>query len=563
VSKSLIPVTAAFDADQYPNLDRLNLVPAAAHDSYETSRQRTSCFEGTRARLLDDTMSWINSEKQTQPIYILYGIAGIGKSTVAKTLAERTAKYKVLGASFFFSRDEDNRKTAKWFFSVLAYHLARYDEDCARCINHALQLDPDAAGRDIRAQCDSLIAKPLQHVMKKGKPVLIVIDALDECDEDGAEAILTLLAHNIPQMPRLRVFITARPEQHLQAALDEYRDHKQFHMQDIEQSVVEADIQLYLSFRLSEKEVRKALPRLRPPPWQPTEEQMRMLVGMSGKLFIIASTAADFILKSKHVAPAKRIATLLDGVSPKDFSGSKQPLMDDIYTRIIRAAQPDPIDDWIHQFQTFVGAIVVLQDPLPCDVLAQLLDVDVNDIIGTLSNLHSFLAPSEMDQTYRVHHKSFPDFICDRDRCKKHIGSEFYIDPALHHMRIAERCLRIMDHNLKFNICDLDNTEQHKDRDQLDDRVRDSISPHLAYACAYWASHLVGGLDSDVGLNSEVNEFLEQFATRHLLHWLEVLSIIGRADIAYSSLEIIHTAMVRVIFTRLVSKTARNIYMRT
>jgi hypothetical protein len=290
---------------------------------------------------------------------------------------------------------------------------------------------------------------------------------------------------------------------------------------------------------------------------------MKMLVGMSGKLFIIASTAADFILEPKHVAPAKRIATLLDNVSPKDFSGSKHPMMDDIYTRIIRAAQPDPIHDWIHQFHVFVGAIIVLQDPLPCDVLAQLLDVDVNDIIGTLSNLHSLLAPSKKDQIYRVHHKSFPDFICDRDRCKMHMGLEFYINPVLHHMWVAERCLRIMDHNLKFNICDLDHSEQHKDRDQLDDRVRDSISPHLAYACAYWASHLVAGLDRDVGLDGEVNELLERFATRHLLHWLEVLSIIGRADMAYSSLEMIHTAMVRVIFARLINKTARNIYMGT
>jgi hypothetical protein len=274
----------------------------------------------------------MNSEMQNQPIYILYGIAGIGKSTVAKTLAERATQSKALGASFFFSRDEDNRKMAKWFFPVLAYHLARYDGDCARRINDALQRDPNAVGRDVRRQFEYLIAKPLQAVMKEGKPILIVIDALDECDKEGAKAILTLLADNVPQMPRLRVFITARPEPHIKATLDEYRDHKQFHMQDIEQSVVEADIRLYLEFRLSKKEVRKAFPRLRPPPWRPSEEQMQMLVGMSGKLFIIASTAASFILDRKHVAPAKRIATLLGNVSPKDFSGSKHTtIMDDVY----------------------------------------------------------------------------------------------------------------------------------------------------------------------------------------------------------------------------------------
>jgi hypothetical protein len=546
---------------QYPSLERLNVVPAAAYDSYETA-QRASCFEGTRAGLLDDVTNWMNSECRNQSIYILYGIAGIGKSTVAKTLAQRAARSNTLGASFFFSRDEDNRKTARWFFQALAYHLARYSKEFGERMNDALEQDPGAPGRHARAQFKSLIATPLGRSMEEGMSILIVIDALDECDEEGAETILSILADNIPDMQRLKVFITARPEPHIQTTLDRYRGYKQFHMQDIEQSVVEADIQLYLKFRMSKREVQKAFPRLRPPPWQPTEEQMKMLVGMSGKLFIIASTATNFILDRKHVAPAKRVATLLDGISPKDFSGSHHTrIMDDVYMQIIRTAQPDPVDDWIHQFQTYVGAIVLLYDPLPCDVLAALLGVDVNNVIAALSNLHSLLAPSERDQTYRVHHKSFFDFICNRDRCK--LCPEFFIDPASHHMRVAERCLRIMNVNLKFNICNLNHSEQHRDRAQLPDHVRNSISPHLAYACTYWASHLVAGLASDVELNSDTKGLLEQFATRHLLHWLEVLSIIGRVDMACSSLEMIHLAMVRDTIAMLMNGAARDIHMRT
>jgi len=41
---------------------------------------------------------------------MLYGIAGVGKSTVAKTLANQS---NALGASFFSSRDEEKRKTAR------------------------------------------------------------------------------------------------------------------------------------------------------------------------------------------------------------------------------------------------------------------------------------------------------------------------------------------------------------------------------------------------------------------------------------------------------------------
>lgn len=44
-------------------------------------------------------MSWMNSENRSQAIYVLYDITGIGKSTVAETLAERASLSNTLGAS--------------------------------------------------------------------------------------------------------------------------------------------------------------------------------------------------------------------------------------------------------------------------------------------------------------------------------------------------------------------------------------------------------------------------------------------------------------------------------
>ena len=101
-------------------------------------------------------MSWMNSENRSQAIYVLYGITGIGKSTVAKTLAERASLSNTLGASFFFSRDEDRRKTANGC-SQYSHHLARYDKNCAMRINDALE-QADAPDRAVQAQFNSLIS---------------------------------------------------------------------------------------------------------------------------------------------------------------------------------------------------------------------------------------------------------------------------------------------------------------------------------------------------------------------------------------------------------------------
>jgi hypothetical protein len=237
-----------------------------------------------------------------------------------------------------------------------------------------------------------LIAQPLQTPLDEEKPVLLVIDALDECEERDAGTILSLFAQQAPRIPQLRVFITTRPEPHITAVLERCYDHEQFHLHDIDELIVEADIRSYLEFRLSPEQVQKALPRLRPPVWRPTKGQMDALVGMSGKLFIIAATATSFILDPHQVDPSRRLAMLLDGVSTVDFSGSKHTTaMDKVYMGIIHAAVPNPVSNWPDQFRTCVGTIILLHDPLPCDALAELISVDINDVVSTLSNLHSLL----------------------------------------------------------------------------------------------------------------------------------------------------------------------------
>jgi hypothetical protein len=479
-------------------------------------------------------MNWIDSSDEGRSIYILYGVAGVGKSTVAKSIAERAAVRRDLGASFFFSRNEESRKTAKYFLPTLAYQLAQYNRSFASRINEVLEEDPAAAEHDFRQQFYSLIAKPLRLSMLAGGPIVVVVDALDECEGNDAERILALLAQEIPQMQRLRVFVTARPERHIRNMLNRYRTHEQFCLHDIEDSVVEADIRLYLDFRLSSDQVQRALPELLPP-WQPTETQKRILIGMSGKLFIVASTAVNFILDGQQLAPAEQLNTLISGISPRDYSGSHHTFLDHMYMRILCAACPKPIGAWVDRFQTVVGTIILLRDPLPCKALAQLLDIDANDVVRTLSNLHSLLAPRGEDQVFRVHHKSFPDFICDPNR--RGYSGDFHIDLRANHLRIAKRCLFIMNDNLHLNHCGFGPSEWYKNQAELSYPIEDCIKPHVAYACTYWASHLVVGGDGGPGFEDELRHLLECFALEHLLHWLEALSIVGRMDTAYSSLE--------------------------
>lgn len=84
-----------------------------------SSLERSSCFLGTREKLLTEIKAWIHDPNMNKPIYVLYGIAGIGKTTVAQTVAEYAASQNMLGASFFFSRSKEDCSKGDYFVSTL------------------------------------------------------------------------------------------------------------------------------------------------------------------------------------------------------------------------------------------------------------------------------------------------------------------------------------------------------------------------------------------------------------------------------------------------------------
>ena len=72
------------------------------------------------------------------------------------------------------------------------------------------------------------------------------------------------------------------------------------------------------------------------------------------------------------------------------------------------------------------------------------------------------------------------------------------------------------------------------DNDEIQHLVDGRISFELKYACLHWAKHLCS---AEKGGNlSGVSALLERFCFTHVLHWLEVLSLIGHLDVGYMAL---------------------------
>ncbi|KAF7506684.1 hypothetical protein GJ744_011513 [Endocarpon pusillum] len=99
-------------------LDRLQSADNAAFDSHD-EEHNARCYQGTRVELLRQIDIWA-SDRGSECIFWLNGMAGTGKSTISRTVAQNLADVGDLGASFFFKRGEGDRGHAGLFISTIA-----------------------------------------------------------------------------------------------------------------------------------------------------------------------------------------------------------------------------------------------------------------------------------------------------------------------------------------------------------------------------------------------------------------------------------------------------------
>ncbi|KAF9886658.1 carbamoyl-phosphate synthase (glutamine-hydrolyzing) cpa2 [Aspergillus nanangensis] len=148
--------------DQKIDLGRLHIAEGAAFNDYKN--QHTECLPGTRVELLREIYRWVEAP-DSKCIFWLNGMAGTGKSTIARTVAS-CLKGQSLGASFFFKRGEQDRGNAKLLFSTLARQLGGTVPQLVPGIQKSIKDDPDISRRVLREQFEKLILQPLIAVIQ-------------------------------------------------------------------------------------------------------------------------------------------------------------------------------------------------------------------------------------------------------------------------------------------------------------------------------------------------------------------------------------------------------------
>ena len=112
------------ELDQKIDFAKLPIAKGASFNSH-MDEHNAKCLENTRVELQRHIAEWARN-KNGKPIFWLNGMAGTGKSTIARTVAQKFADNGQLGASFFFKKGEGDRGNAARFFTTIATDLMSF-----------------------------------------------------------------------------------------------------------------------------------------------------------------------------------------------------------------------------------------------------------------------------------------------------------------------------------------------------------------------------------------------------------------------------------------------------
>ncbi|KAG8933857.1 hypothetical protein FRC01_006703 [Tulasnella sp. 417] len=483
------------------------------------------CLPNTRVQILKTIDAWIESREPSENVLWIQGMAGRGKSTIASTVAYRR-KSDAACAIFHFRRGE------KMLDTGLVCGLARQlggntvVPELKTSILETVAKHEDVGHERLESQFHKLFVGPLSKLRSDSSPVLLIVDALDECEDDTyAVKFIELIQRHAPSFPtNMKLLLTTRPEARLLRALKPIPGRA--HNLDGETNV-DHDIALFFGHRFSKIREEHELGENWPDP-----KDVQALVGMSQGVFQWARTSIGYIMEG---SPRHRIQELLE--SPSICDG-----LDGLYRQILsgafQKAKKSPLRKEI--FLQVLGTIVAAQYPVSLEALAFVFadhpilekqpQTQAVKFLRTeaLNDLRSLVhVPDSSADPIHLMHTSVRDLLVDSERCG---GALDTVDLAGNHRSLASKCLRLMERDLQTNICKLWDLSKANSDPSVQELVKLHVPQGLQYCCRSWAFHLTADSKALPPSGQGVIFDIKVFCEKKLLGWLEVMSLIGKTQ---------------------------------
>ncbi|TFK36317.1 hypothetical protein BDQ12DRAFT_580069, partial [Crucibulum laeve] len=404
--------------------------------SYTRPEPVARCHPGTRLEVIAEIEKWIKDSDDC-PILWLNGPAGSGKSAISQTIAEHYAAQQQVAAIFFFFRGAGQRSQIQHLIPTLAYQVFIFSPAAESTLRDILRKEPNLHEQALYHQLVKLLIKPIQATQLESSKIIIIIDALDECNDKKLISqfivALSTICNTLNGRLPFKLFLTSRVEQHIQEQFNQLIKQSVVKYLSLQSIDATTDIQLYLKSELSSLYERKfRIMQNIPGPW-PSEEHLDRLSRNAAGSFIIASTLVKFIDKEKG-HPNDNLQEALDMTDG----------LDPVYHQVITTAYQENKtlrNKELHILDRVLAVIGLASKPLSVTAISVLVEREACHIVSMLFGLQAILLIPEKDddEPIRLFHTSFRDYLCSEQHSK-----ELCINMQQNHAMLAIRCLQLV-----------------------------------------------------------------------------------------------------------------------
>lgn len=486
-------------------------------------------LEGSWLWVLDDPAyrRW----KSNDDIHLLWihGDPGKGKTMMTIALIDELARGAPKDGNssdvivyFFCQSAAEGLDSAAGVLRGLLYGLITEHEDILRLVQQEYDVRDQRLFEGPTAMFTlwTVLCSALQRFTRSR--IYLMVDAVDECRVQQQDLLKLITSSYAASLQHVKWLLTSRNEPIIRERL-EHGSHQAHTSLELNSDPVSRAVESYVAYKAQDLAQRKSYNEVL------KHEVMEHLRTHAEGTFLWVALACQELEK---VAGWKTKALL------REFPAGLEPL----YTRMLEQMANIPDDEYVGLCYRTLRIMTIAQRPLTLKEIAVLghMQSELCDDMPSMHNLASSCGSFLTIRNGVVYfvHQSARDFL--------RLGAGMRIfDSSIEdeHLVISRRCVDIMWQALKKDICDL------KMPGILVDEIDQSaIEQHLPgevqYACTYWVHHLFSTMTtSSLQTAARDTRWVYEFLRRHLLHWIEALSLIGQFAKGIHSIVRLHNAL--------------------
>ena len=309
--------------------------------------QDLRCMEGTREDLLKEILTWVASIPAQGDVlhsntYWIYGLPGIGKTSLAHSVCASLHDQNQLAGAFFCRRDDAELSEPRNILPTLIHKLAVLFSPFRSIVAERLRKDPNMTPESMKTTLFLEFIRKLPR--PPGKTLVFVIDALDECGSTQSRpGILNALTSAAAHASWLKVIITSRPEDDIQHCFNGLTPSTHIRYDLNADREATSDLQIFAKHRFS----RVVSKRYLQTPW-PEQSVFEGTISRAAGLFIFIETLALALEQCED-------PTELLNAALRDSAGTGMRSLYGLYSSILKAR----IVHSNAQFRRMIGVLLI------------------------------------------------------------------------------------------------------------------------------------------------------------------------------------------------------------